>query len=459
MSGARDRAREALKALVAEAHAHVVTSAEARAEYTGGTAVFNVERDRPLSDLPGFLVALETLQQVPEFVRAFGAEHGERATLQFVYEYFTRTERLAFDADAFDATFEALLAELDNPNWTYVAFANLRNFRSDDALIDFGHGISIRHRSFEEIEERLGWTEWHFDHLTRDWTEGHAASEHVLWVESVTEKSPDTAILSDSATGPGRALDLLLALWLFAPGDVSVGAIFTDRAARFDLTGRGLARSNGMPGDVWGRSYELAAKNAPDVRAIYDDVVAFRQATDVPSNVRLAVRRFESVYTRGIKQREDRIIDELIALEALAGSGTELRFRLAFRISSTLASDDDERLAVFETMKRYYDVRSKIVHGSDLRPAERALVDDESDLRALLRRVIRAVIFATVHSDLRLSASYIDEQLDRAYSTLTHDASSGERSVLNEGTTGRTPARCRIRSVIRLARMFPSVRF
>jgi hypothetical protein len=221
MSDARDRARGALKALVAEAHAHVVTSAEALAEYTGGTAVFNLERDRPLSDLPGFPVALETLQQVPEFVRAFGTEHAERATLQFVYEYFARIEQLEVDDEAFDAAFEAFISELDDPNWTYVAFANLRNFQSDDALIDFGDGISIRHRSFEEIEERLGWTEWHFDHLTRDWTEGHAASEHVLWVESVAEKSPDTAILSDSATGPGRALDLLLALWLFAPGDVS----------------------------------------------------------------------------------------------------------------------------------------------------------------------------------------------------------------------------------------------
>lgn len=226
---------------MAEAHAQVVTSAEALAEYTCGTAVFNLERDRPLADLSALPAALDALQGVPEFVRAFGTEHCERATLQFLYEYFTRTERLEFDDAAFDATFEAFVDELDDPNWTYVAFANLRNFESDDALIDFGDRISIRHRSYEEIEERLGWTEWHFDHLARDWTEGHAASGHVVWIESATEKKPDTAVLSDSATGPGRALDLLLALWLFPPGDPSIGAIFTDRAARFDLTGRGLA--------------------------------------------------------------------------------------------------------------------------------------------------------------------------------------------------------------------------
>jgi len=131
---------------------------------------------------------------VPEFARAFGADYGARATLQFVYEYLTRTERPELDEVAFDATFEAFTSELDDPDWTDVAFANLRNFKSDDALIDFGDGISIRHRSLDEIKERLGWTEWHFEHLTRDWMEGHAASGHVVWVESTVQKAPDTAI-------------------------------------------------------------------------------------------------------------------------------------------------------------------------------------------------------------------------------------------------------------------------
>lgn len=430
MSAAQNRAREALKGLVAEACEQVVVSAEALGDYSGGTAFFNPERDRPLCGLPGFRPACETLEQIPEFVGAIGAEHVERATLQFLYQYFRHSENPGVDEDAFVATFETLLNELEDPNWTYVAFANLRSFHSDDAVIDFGNGISIRHRSLEDIEQRLGWTEWHLEHLRRDWMEGLPASGHVVWVETVKEKGPETAILSDSATGPGRILDLLLALWLFAPGDVSVGAIFTNRAAGFDLTGRGLARSNGMPGDLWGRGYELAATDAPDVRAIYEDVLAFRNATDVPSNVRLAVRRFESVYTRSVRQREDRIIDQLIALEALVGSGTELRFRLAFRISSLLASDDEERLAVFEAVKRYYDIRSKIVHGTDLRPAERALVDDDTELRSIVRRVLRAVIFATVHTDLRLTSSYIDQHLDAALLSTASRQALRERFAL-----------------------------
>lgn len=407
-------ARESLRTLVADAHEQVVTTAEALAEHKGGTAVYNQRRDEPLLNLPSFRPALDALKQLPAFERAFGSEHDSRATLQFLYAYLTRTDQLTLDEDAFDATFDAVIAEINDPNWTYVSFANLRNFESDDALIDFGDGVTIRHRSFDELQERLGWTEWHLEELQRDWMRGHAPSSHIIWVESSREKSPETAILTDSATGAGKALNLLLALWLFAPGDVSVGPIYVDRAAKFDLAGGGLGRTNGMPEDMWGSVYTLSAADTPAVRAIYDDVVAFRESSNVPGNIEVAIRRFSSVYTRGIQQREDRIIDELIALEALAGSGTELRFRLAFRVSSLLAEGDDERAVLFEAMKGHYDLRSKIVHGNILSAAQQELVRDDSELRSIVRRLLQGVIFATVHSNLRLSARYIDEELDKA---------------------------------------------
>lgn len=414
MADPLDPARESLRTLVTEALDQVVTSPEVLAEYKGGTAAYHPTRDQTLLDLRSFGGTVAALGQVPSFERAFGPEHAARASLQFVYHFLGGVVDPAFDEAAFETAFGSMITELDDPVWTYVAFANLRNFHSDDPLIDFGDGITIRHRSHEEIEERLRWTEWHFEELNRDWMRGHAASGHVVWVETQREKSPETAILSDSATGPGVILDLFLALWLFASGDLTVGAIFTDRAAKFDLSGGGLSRSNGMTEDVWGMTYSLSAADAPAVREIYDDVVALRKTADVPANIWVAVRRFSSVYSRDIRQREDRIIDELIALEALAGSGTELRFRLAFRISSLLAESDAERVALFEAMKGHYDLRSKIVHGSALNAAQQELVKDDSELRSIVRRVVRGVIRATVHTDLRLSGKYIDEKLDAA---------------------------------------------
>jgi len=41
-------------------------------------------------------------------------------------------------------------------------------------------------------------------------------------------------------------------------------------------------------------------------------------------------------------------------------------------------------------------------------------VEDDGELRAVVRRLVAAVIQATVHSDRRLTGSYIDKQLDRA---------------------------------------------
>jgi hypothetical protein len=48
-----------------------------------------------------------------------------------------------------------------------------------------------------------------------------------------------------------------------------------------------------------------------------------------------------------LREREDRIVDELVALEALAGSGTEPGFVSRSGLV-TGASDDDERVVMFE---------------------------------------------------------------------------------------------------------------
>ena len=41
-------------------------------------------------------------------------------------------------------------------------------------------------------------------------------------------------------------------------------------------------------------------------------------------------------------------------------------------------------------------------------------MDDDAELRDIVRRIVRAVIYATAHTDIRLTGPYIDEQLDRA---------------------------------------------
>jgi hypothetical protein len=53
-----------------------------------------------------------------------------------------------------------------------------------------------------------------------------------------------------------------------------------------------------------------------------------------------------------------------IALEALFGSNTELKYRISQRIAFFIAKDNSEAKALFSQLKKAYDFRSRIVHGT-----------------------------------------------------------------------------------------------
>jgi hypothetical protein len=57
-----------------------------------------------------------------------------------------------------------------------------------------------------------------------------------------------------------------------------------------------------------------------------------------------------------------------------------------------LGTSDDLREQVFETLRTYYGIRSKIVHGTMLRASESELVQNDEPLREIVRKTLRAFI-------------------------------------------------------------------
>ncbi len=78
-----------------------------------------------------------------------------------------------------------------------------------------------------------------------------------------------------------------------------------------------------------------------------------------------------------------------ILLEALFGTETEIRFRISQRIALFLSTTPDEARQIFAIAKKGYDLRSKVVHGSEVTPSESqdALMNETEQMirRALLR--------------------------------------------------------------------------
>ena len=87
---------------------------------------------------------------------------------------------------------------------------------------------------------------------------------------------------------------------------------------------------------------------------------------DSDPRFRIAVRRWEQ--SAGDASREDRSIDLRIALESLyLDSDTgELGFRLATTCARHLGTSLEERRDISTTLRRFYGLASRVVHGTEL---------------------------------------------------------------------------------------------
>jgi len=113
------------------------------------------------------------------------------------------------------------------------------------------------------------------------------------------------------------------------------------------------------------------------------------------------------------------VLNALTALEALLTneSNAELSYRLSLRVANLLESDDASRLNKFKEMKEFYDLRSKIVHGSasKLSPKLQIRAQNIDSLREILRRTILSVMA------LLLDANSTEVRLDEILDQLVFD--------------------------------------
>ncbi|SPE43059.1 hypothetical protein SBA3_790011 [Candidatus Sulfopaludibacter sp. SbA3] len=106
-----------------------------------GVAFYDTEKDARLTALRAFGDAERAISQLPQFATRFGADSVRRITLQFVYQYFGRTDSMRYDGAVFDALWDDFAAELGNPYWTTRGIANVRFFTSQKLNIDLGDGM------------------------------------------------------------------------------------------------------------------------------------------------------------------------------------------------------------------------------------------------------------------------------------------------------------------------------
>src|SRR5215213_426579 len=413
--------REELGALAEEAVLQVVAS-DYPLEYFGGkSAVLDQERDQIVTELPTFEGARAALDALPMVQERYGsAPRSEWLALQFVYGFLGDLSEPTFDHAVFESTWEAFWKELSEPEWTWLGLANLQNFRSESILLDLGHGITIRGRSFEELAE-MGWSEWHLEQLSRDWFKG-ANSSHVIVIEHRELKTPDNYAGTDDLAVWRKPENTLLALRIFKDGDIGMSRMGLIRSTSFNL---GLDGNTFyfIPGSYAAQSFNPYTLNEPDLSAVLDLYGTLSQYKDMqdmrkkaPVNLTLALQSFSDMYGRPSSRPDTRLVDAITAVEALLGPAdtTELSFRLAFRVAAILGKDRNERFEIFDQMKSYYTARSKVVHGSTLSNKLRQRLENQRNLRNWLRLLLLGFLRLGASSEHSFDKTFFERQLDIA---------------------------------------------
>jgi hypothetical protein len=382
-----------------------------------GTALSDVERDQSFISLQAFGKAAEALLRLPNFIERFGPVEVQRVLLQFVYQYFERAGNVTFLEDVFETLWGDLTTELNEVDWFYRGVANLRHFRTEGSPLqplDLGDGITIRGRVRTELKS-LGFNDPIWERIAEDRETPFGHSAHVLVVEHRVPKEPENLILMHSGSVVTKGLRALQALRLSGTGSISIGPMWPIRAARFNVGISGLGQS-GFSVPTMGSEYVWTEDVGLAYSAVYRELAQLEKNgyQKAPGNLEVALRVFQSTYDRWPSGQDSQLLDCITALEAILGGDKELSFTLAFRVAGLLASSDKERGELFKLLKGFYDTRSRIVHGGELKQKHRAYLANVEELLSIVRRLLRAFMAFAVNPPSAYSEKFFGERLDIA---------------------------------------------
>jgi Apea-like HEPN len=403
-----------------------------------GMAMRNLGRDAVIQALPSYEAAKNAVCAPPLVATRYGSKEqaGDRLTLQFVYQLFPRDSELGVGQDA-HRLWGRFRSELNAPDWVYRGVANLRNFNLAGGVpnpLQLEDGVTIRGRDFDLLGKQ-GFNEFTLEALAEDWSVG-AASEYVICIERRVPKSPDNLIRID-ATLITTAWRAITCMRLSARGDVRMGSMWFTRDAKFNVgMGGGANRSGWSMPTSGGSQFVLTRAVARKARSLQGTLKYLEQNGygRGPGNLELSLRSFESSYDRFPARPDSKLLDIITAAEAVVGTDVEITFKISFRIAGLLGRTNAERVEVFGDMKRFYDVRSKIVHGATLRGWRVEMLDRADDAREFMRRLLVAFLrLAASTTATRYTKAFFADELDAEL----QDEQARRRMLRELGITGR----------------------
>jgi len=310
----------------------------------------------------------------------------------FILKLISESESLKFNEKIFMEYFEKLRNFFTNDKIQVSSLAPLEGFTADINEIPLNNKLRIFKLPTHKLEELL--------------RNGRCMSIPDLGMLSLSF-GIERIFVADKIIGVklGRLTDtptpkmetrqifdeVISALRLFKPGTVGYNFI---RSEALDWNPASVTSlSSGKFTYPYFGKYHLKTDEIEDFKDFLKELNDKKKAKflDVP------IRYFNYAHTR--ERPEDKLIDYMIAFEGLfIKEKAELSYRLSLRVTAFLGENRDEKGAIFTLMRRSYDLRSDIVHGSsyskniEINGEKLSLGELVSRVEELLRKSIKKSI-------------------------------------------------------------------
>ncbi|WP_337286481.1 hypothetical protein [Candidatus Methylomirabilis sp.] len=266
-----------------------------------------------------------------------------------------------FHEATFNELYDGMLAFMRSDQLRYIAEGFLTNVESEvdtHALLGSFALVRLTPEERTNLRSDLGIT------VPVDWRFDHAQPAYAIKVSFLRDKrlSPQRGNEQQgihwSEEVANSMYQVITALRLIKPGRIGLPVIVF---RNLDWIPEG--------GPVWLSAASIPADDHFNIEATDRDVVTkvFESLHELPRYLELAVHRFNLPYERS--RLDDRLIDQMISLEALYAkdSRAELGYRISIRGALATGVDHADRRNRFDWLRKAYDARSDIVHGQELR--------------------------------------------------------------------------------------------
>lgn len=326
-------------------------------EYEPSFSILLSSHDEEIKKLPEFLNCESELKKHPNYKNAYGL------TLPiFLAELVNKTKSLDFDQAIFDRVYMDFENFLNTLVTRYKTHALLNSFSMEEDYIELESGIIIKKMQEKELAETIDSISSH----TPLWQV--LSCRYRLEIDYKVKEGLENRSTNPRVEAINTIKKIVAALRLFKNGDV-YNELYYDMPVSWCLFAKGITSSSSPLSPMRAKiepELRLEKGEGEELKKFWILYKEFATKQSQFMFLETAMSRFDFAYDN--LRIEDRLIDYMIAFEALFLKGDEeqeLSYRLGLRAAVLLENPGEPRKEIFQNMRIAYSLRSLVVHGKN----------------------------------------------------------------------------------------------